>query len=106
MLNALVQLNNHIPFFLRWFVDFVFEIIFLRGILAPKIASDITQHGFLRVHIIHDVVYVIKLFLPDHESRHAIWEHWQMQAKGIGHEARSIADCHDGKCGKLLALEG
>lgn len=103
MLNVLVQFHNHLPFLIRWPFDFAFEIIFLRGILAPKIVSDIKQRGFTKINIVHDVVHVVNKFLPDADSRKAIWEHWQMQAKGIGHEAHSVTDCYDGKCGQLLA---
>ena len=103
MLNALVQFHNHLPLLIRWPFDFTFEIIFLRGILAPKIVSDIKQRGVLKVNIVHDMVHVANKFIPDKDSRKAIWEHWQMQAKGIGHEAHSVADCYDGKCGQLLA---
>src|SRR5579875_487759 len=95
MFNTLVNLHNHAPWIIRWPLDFGFEIIFLRGILAPKIVSDIKQHGLTRVNIIHDMVHVFNKFIPDKEGRTAIWEHWQMQAKGIGHEAHSVADCYD-----------
>lgn len=103
MLNSLAQFHNHLPLLIKWLFDFTFEIIFLRGILAPKILSNIKQRGLLKINIIHDMVHVFNKFIPDKQGREAIWEHWQMQAKGIGHEAHSVQGCFDGKCGQLLA---
>lgn len=103
MINTLIQLHDHAPLLVRWLFDFIFEIIIIRGIIAPKVVSDIQQTGFMRIHIIHDIVFVIHKIIPDRDSRSAIWEHFQMQARGIGHEANSVSGCSDGRCRDLLA---
>jgi hypothetical protein len=103
MINALIQLHDKLPLLLQWLFDFAFEIIFLRGIIAPKIVSDIEHTGFKKINIIHDMVHVINMIIPPKDSRQAISEHFTMRAQGIGHEAGSISGCYDGSCGKLLA---
>lgn len=103
MLETLIPAINHLNILIRLPLDFAFDIVFIRGILAPKIVSDIEHTGFKKINIVHDVVHVINMFLPDKAGRKAISEHWQMRAKGDGHEAGSVADCYDGKCGELLA---
>lgn len=101
MITDLIQFHDHLPLLVRWLFDFMFEIIIVRGILAPKIVSDIKQQHLTRINIIHDMVYVINKFMPDKASRQAITEHWQMHVLGDGHEADSAGECLDGKCSSL-----
>src|SRR5438270_10251938 len=103
MLETLIPAISHLNVFLRLPLDFTFDIVFIRGILAPKIVSNIEHTGWMRINIIHDVMHVIAKFLPDKAGRQAISEHFNMRAQGIGHETKSVADCYDGKCGPLLA---
>lgn len=101
MISSLIQFHDHLPLIVRWLFDFMFEIIIVRGILAPKIVSDIKQQHLTRVNIIHDIVYVINKFIPDKDSRKVITEHWRMHVMGEGHEADSAGRCYDGQCSSL-----
>jgi hypothetical protein len=103
MLNSFLQFHDHLPLFAKWLFDFIFEIIFIRGIIAPKIVSDIEHTGFKKINIIHDMVHVFNLFVPNKESRSAIWQHWKAQARGEGHDADSIENCREQSCAAFLA---
>lgn len=103
MLETLIPPLSHWPIIVRLPLEFLVDIIFIRGIIAPKIVSNIEHTGWMRVNIIHDMTHLINKLLPPKDSRKAISEHWSMHTKGDGHEANSVSGCYDGKCGELLA---
>jgi hypothetical protein len=92
MLESLVQFHDHLPLLIRWSIDFIFQVIIIRGILANEIMSELRQRGILKQGIIHFVKqHIDKWTLIARKV--AIVEHYRG-----GHNHDSVVGCGQGRC--------
>lgn len=97
MLDSLIQFHDHLPFLIRWPIDFFFYVVLIRGILATEILSEMQQRGFYKKGILDRTVKKMdKWYSVARKS--AILEHYRLRAHGAGHNSESVLDCGQGRC--------
>ena len=94
MFDPLVSFYHNLPGLIRWMCDFTFSVIFVRGILANEIMSELKERGFVRKGSLHRFINRLISLLPHDDRRTAIFEHFKES-----HEKESVIDCRQGHCG-------
>lgn len=84
------HLYDSTPEWLHWIGNFLFTVVFIRGIVANEITKEVRKWGNqLKVKWDKSI---------RSERRQAIWMHFQERAKGHGHTKSDVLACHDGQC--------
>jgi hypothetical protein len=81
-MEALINAYHDLPALIRLPLDFLFTVVFLRGIVANELLKEMKLY--------------MKVFKTDRCK--AIAEHWDGQARGLGHNSASVLACNQGGC--------
>lgn len=68
-------------------LEFLFITVIVKAIIVHWLAIQISKYS--------------ENWFKQNERHMAIWLHYKMQAKGVGHEARHVLECLEGKCSTL-----
>ncbi len=97
-MESLRQFFDHLPFLVKWFLWFWFNIIIIRGILANQIISELRERGLLKVNLVHLTFdFMDRFYVTARKS--AIFHHYQ-----LGHKM-TLNECKEGRCNILLERE-
>lgn len=94
MFDPLISFYHSLPGVIRWTLDFSFSVIFVRGILANEIMSELKERGIVKRGVLHRSVDKLLAILPRNDRRLAIFEHYRES-----HPNQSVVDCRQGHCG-------
>lgn len=93
MFDPLISFYHNLPGIVRWTCDFMFSVIFVRGILANEIMSELKDRGVVRKGSLHRLINHIIELLPKNERRTAIFDHYRED-----HREKTVIDCKQGHC--------
>lgn len=85
-MEVLINFYHDLPTAIRWAVDFLFTVVFLRGIVANELLTELKKYG----------AHIKQYWHSDRNQ--AIREHYLARASGEGHQAQNPADCSEGDC--------